>query len=354
MKLLGEPKPGIATAFMEFGIVIATSLLIFFLLFYLIKAWAKKRKHYLPELINIHFRLPGLCLMICAIISGSLPAFKSFVKNSVYNFISHAAQILLICSIAYLVLKMVTFLYDWIIKYYLNKAYKDYTLRSVRTKFNLLKKIIHIIVIVITVAVIITTFEQARQLGTTLLASAGIAGIVIGFAAQKSLGTLFSGIQIAITQPIKLDDTVVVEDQFGTIGEITLTYAVVNTWAGKRLIVPINYFLENTFENWTRVSPEVVGQVKIFTDYSLPVDEIRKKIKEWVEINPLWDKRRCSVLVIDANDKTMTIRATMSAKDSDDAWDLECQLREKLITYIQQNYPESLPLLRVKQLPPKT
>jgi small-conductance mechanosensitive channel len=184
-------------------------------------------------------------------------------------------------------------------------------------------------------------------MGTTILASAGVVGIVLGFAAQKSLGTLFSGIQIIVSQPIRIGDVVVVENEFGTIGEINLTFVVIQTWDGRRLIVPINYFLEKTFESWTRVSPEVISKVKIYTDYTAPIEKIRAEFKKHLEESALWDRRNADFLVTNANDKTIELRATMSAKDSATAWDLECYIREKLITYLQQNYPEALPKTRL-------
>jgi len=191
------------------------------------------------------------------------------------------------------------------------------------------------------------TFDSIRQIGTTLLASAGVVGLVIGFAAQKSLGTLFAGLQIAIAQPIRIDDTVVVEEQFGTIGEITLTYVVINSWDGRRLVVPINYFLEHPFENWTRTSPEVVGKVKFYADYSLPVAEVREQFNKWLENEPLWDKRTSNFIVSNATENTIELRATMSARNSDDAFTLECRMREKLIGHIHNNFPQCLPQKRL-------
>ncbi|HYG51709.1 MAG TPA: mechanosensitive ion channel domain-containing protein [Flavobacteriales bacterium] len=345
-----EDKTDILTALIKLGTIAGSSLLLFYLLFYMLKTWSRKQKHYIPALVEKHFHLSGFLLVLSMAFLSAWPGFKGSVQPYAYGIVSHAAKIAQLAAFGYFIIHTVSFLFELLIKYYEKKSYKDYTLRRAKTKFILIKRILHIVVIIVVTASIISTFEQARQLGTTLMASAGIAGIVIGFAAQKSLGTLFSGIQIAITQPIKLDDTVVVENQFGTIGEITLTYVVVNTWDGKRLIVPINYFLEKTFENWTRISPEIVAQVKVYSDYTLPVADVRKKVEEWLTDNPLWDKRRWNVLVTGSDDKTMTVRATMSAKDSDDAWDLECQIREKLITYIQENYPASLPVSRLREL----
>jgi len=224
----------------------------------------------------------------------------------------------------------------------------NYSYRKAKTKFQLVERIFHFLIIFSVLAFILMTFDSIRRIGSTLLASAGVVGLIIGFAAQKSLSTLFAGIQIAISQPIRIDDTVVVEKEFGTIGEITLTYVVVNTWDGRRLTVPINYFLEKPFENWTRTSPEVIGKVYFYADYTLPIEVVRKEFLRLVDISPLWDKRTCGFIVTDVTEKGMQLRASMSAKDSSDAYDLECYIREQLIIYIQQNYPACLPKTRIE------
>jgi hypothetical protein len=261
--------------------------------------------------------------------------------------VKHGLHLVLIACSGFFLLKLTAFFRDMLIALYARREYKDYTLRSARTRFQLIQRVVNIVIITAVIISMLITFDAVKQFGSALLASAGVAGIVLGFAAQKSLGSLFAGIQLALSQPVKIDDTVVVEGQFGTVGEISLTYVVVNTWDGKRLIVPISYFLENSFENWTRSSPEVIGKVKIYADYTLPVDVIRAEFQKWVQASPLWDKRKSGLLVTDADDKTIEIRMTMSAKDSDDAFDLECIMREKLITFIRENYPSALPTSRV-------
>ncbi|HDT14585.1 MAG TPA: mechanosensitive ion channel, partial [Firmicutes bacterium] len=204
------------------------------------------------------------------------------------------------------------------------------------------------VIIVLTVSLILMSFSQVRHIGVSMLASAGILGIVIGFAAQKTLGNLIAGIQIAILQPIRLDDVVIIEGEWGRIEEITLTFVVVRIWDLRRLVVPISYFLENPFQNWTRTSADLLGTVFIYTDYSVSVDEIRAELDRILENNPLWDKKFKGVQVTDATEKTVEVRALMSTADSSKGWDLRCEVREKLLKFLQEKHPESLPRIRLE------
>jgi len=321
---------------------------LYLLLFAFIKRRARKEHHVFPQLLQKYIYLPGLLLVISFALLADFSLVERYLYASLAQFVRHALYILVIISFAWLIMRGFTVFRELALRRYKEENPTDFTPRRAKTKFVLIQRLLNFMIVVAAVAAVLMTFDSVRQVGSTLLASAGVVGIVLGFAAQKSLGTLFAGIQIAIAQPIRLNDVVVVEDQFGTIGEITLTYVVVHTWDGRRLMVPINYFLENSFENWTRVTPEVVGKVKIRADYSLPVDEVRKEFKRWLETSELWDGQKSGFLVTGADERTIEVRATMSARNSDDAWDLECQIREKLITYIRENHPYALPRARVE------
>src|SRR5437762_11605377 len=189
-------------------------------------------------------------------------------------------------------------------------------------------------------------FDPVRQFGTSILASAGIAGIVIGFAAQKTLGNVLAGIQIALTQPLLIGDIVVVEGEFGQIEEITLTYVTVRTWDLRRLVVPITQLVEKSFQNWSRVSTDLLGTVILYLDYQAPMGELRKELKRLVESNPKWDKRVCGLQVTDAKQSTIEVRALISGSDPGKLGDLRCEVREGLIDFLVRNYPESLPRSR--------
>lgn len=220
--------------------------------------------------------------------------------------------------------------------------------RQVHTQIKVTHKIAAVFIFLITVALALTTFNSVKQIGISILASAGVFGIIIGFAAQKMLGNLLAGIHIALAQPIRLDDVVIVEGEWGRIEEITLTYVVVKIWDERRLVLPISYFTEKPFQNWTRTSSKILGSVFIYTDYQMPVQKLREKLTELLKDNPLWDKD-CNVLqVTNATERTVELRALMSATDAARAWDLRCQIREGLIQYMQEAFPQHLPKTRIE------
>jgi small-conductance mechanosensitive channel len=224
--------------------------------------------------------------------------------------------------------------------------------RTIQTQFRVVQRIAVLIIVVLALGGILMSFDTFRLIGTSLLASAGIAGIIIGFSAQKTLSTIVAGIQIAFTQPIRIDDVVIVEGEWGRIEEITLTYVVVRIWDLRRLVVPITYFLEQPFQNWTRTESDILGSVFLFTDYTVPVEALREELDRICreETAGLWDGEVCLLQVTDASERAMTLRALVSARDAGSAWDLRCLVREKLLQFLQQEYPEALPRVRVLPL----
>jgi small-conductance mechanosensitive channel len=216
------------------------------------------------------------------------------------------------------------------------------------TQIKVFKGIASSIIIVVAISISLLTFEQARTIGVSLLTSAGIIGIIVGFAAQKSIGLILAGIQIAITQPIRLDDVVVVEDEWGKIEEITLTYVVVKIWDERRLVLPITWFLEKPFQNWTRSAANIIGTVFIYVDYSFPVESIRTILPEMLKENTNWDKRVVNVQVTKVTEQYKEVRILVSSSDSSKNWDLRTQIRKKLIDFINDNYPETFAKIRIK------
>lgn len=224
--------------------------------------------------------------------------------------------------------------------------------RKIHTQIKVFERIAVVLVVFFTLAMALLSFEAIRQVGLSLLASAGIAGIIIGFAAQKSLSMLLAGFQLAITQPIRLDDVVIVEGEWGKIEEITLTYVVVAIWDKRRLVVPVNYFIDTPFQNWTRQTSEILGTVFIYVDYGFPVNVLRDFMTQSLAENPYWDGKVNVLQVTDCTERSMEIRALASAKDSGTAWDLRVKLREDLIEFIRLNYPAYLPKDRIKMEEP--
>jgi small-conductance mechanosensitive channel len=195
------------------------------------------------------------------------------------------------------------------------------------------------------------TFPAVRHIGTSLLASAGLAGLIVGMAARSTLTNVIAGIQVAISQPIRIDDAVVVEGEWGWIEEIDASYVVVRIWDLRRLIVPLSYFIEKPFQNWTRTRADLLGTVMIYTDFTAPVEEIRQELLRILKSTPLWDGKTWGLQVTDATYQSMQLRALMSARNGPTAFDLRCYVRENLIKFLQEKFPASLPQGRNRNIP---
>lgn len=215
--------------------------------------------------------------------------------------------------------------------------------RKIHTQIKVFKNLLVFLIVFFTVSVALLSFETIRQLGVSLLASAGVAGVIIGFAAQKSISMLLSGFQLAITQPIKLDDVVIVEGERGRVEEITLTYVVVVLWDMRRMVLPVNYFIDMPFQNWSHKSTDLIGNVIIYVDYNFPVDVLREYMTKFLQKSSHWDGDVNRLLVTDCTEKSMQLKALASGKDTTSVRALQVELREELITFIQKNYPNSLP-----------
>lgn len=224
--------------------------------------------------------------------------------------------------------------------------YDDYKKRRLETRVQMVRRLLVFVILVVAIAAILMNFKEVRQIGTGLLASAGVAGVIAGFAAQKSLSTIIAGLQVAITQPMRIDDVVIVEGEWGTIEEITLTYVVIRVWDQRRLIVPITYFLEKSFQNWTRNSSDLIGTVFLYADFLIPVEEIRAEVQRVVHASKLWDKRVFVVQVTDFRSDCVEIRILASAGTSPILFDLRCEIREKILVFLQDHYPSAFPRVR--------
>jgi len=270
------------------------------------------------------------------------------VEPEVYDLPGHIIALLLIALVAWFLIRMAYVLEDYVTSRFDVGVRDNLRARKIHTQFKVLKRIAVVVVGILAFGTMLMTFERVRQLGTTILASAGVVGIVVGMAAQRTIATFIAGLQIAITQPIRVDDVVIVENEWGRIEEITLTYVVVRIWDLRRLIVPITYFIEKPFQNWTRVSADILGTVFIYTDYTVPVDAIREQLQKILNESEHWDKKVCVLQVTSATDRTMELRALMSAEDASAAWTLRCEVREKLLEFIKAEYPQALPKLRAE------
>ena len=219
--------------------------------------------------------------------------------------------------------------------------------RKLHTQYNILERVIIFIIIVVTIGLMLISIESIKEIGVGIFASAGVVGIIVGLSAQKMVGAVLAGIQIAISQPFRIDDAVVVEGEWGWIEEIKLTYVVVRIWDKRRLVLPTTYFLEKPFQNWTRTTADILGTVFIFTDYNISVDVLREELTRLLNNTDLWDRKVNVIQVTDSKQNYMELRILVSASSSPRAWDLRVHVREKMIEFIQKNYPESLPKTRI-------
>jgi small-conductance mechanosensitive channel len=220
--------------------------------------------------------------------------------------------------------------------------------RRVHTQFQLFRRLLIGFVVVIDAGVLLWTFNDPRiwHYGSGLLASAGIASLIIATAAKSTAANFFAGLQIALTEPIRIDDVVVIQGEWGRIEEINSAYVVGKIWDLRRLIVPLNYFIENSFQNWTREASDIMGTAFLYVDYSIPVEELRKQLETIVHPSPLWNKKTCGLQVTNLTDRSMELRCLMSSRNSSENFDLRCLVREKMTAWIQQNYPDAFPTTR--------
>lgn len=216
------------------------------------------------------------------------------------------------------------------------------------TQTRMLQRVVNVLIIVITGSVALMTFDSVRQYGVSLLASAGAAGLIVGLALQPVLKNLIAGIQLAMTQPIRIDDALIVEGEWGNVEEITSTYVVMRLWDWRRMILPLSYFIEKPFQNWTRENADLIGTVMLYLDHTAPVEAIRRKTQEILAASPLWDKRVLAVQVTDFKQTTMEVRILASAASAPRVFDLRCEIREKVIAFLQQEHAYALPRFRTE------
>lgn len=330
--------------FILWGILIISA--IYGLLYVILSRAGKDPRNILPIDFANRIRIPLILFLVAAL--GKV-AFTSglFRIDRIGKWVSQLSTLGLILSITWFLIVMLRVIKNRILRRYNMDIPDNLKARKVYTQFLVLENIAIFLIIIMAMGVALMSFESIRSLGLSLLGSAGIAGIIVGFAAQKTLATLMAGIQIAITQPIRLKDVVIVEGEWGEIEEITLTYVVVRIWDKRRLIIPSIYFIENPFQNWSRHTADILGTVFLYLDYKVPIQEIRKEQSRILQCTDLWDGKVDVVQVTETTERTIEVRLLVSAKNSGEAFDLRALLREKMIIFLQNHYPDSLPKYRI-------
>jgi small-conductance mechanosensitive channel len=260
----------------------------------------------------------------------------------------HWNGVLLIGLFTWLATAAVRGVADGVIKRHPSDVADNLHARRILTQTRVLSHTAVGVLLVAGVAFMLMTFPGVRQLGASLLASAGVAGLVVGLAAKSVFSNLIAGLQIALAQPIRIDDVLVVTGEWGRVEEITGSYVVLRLWDERRLIVPLQWFIENPFENWTRQGSDLLGTVLLWVDYGLPLDPLREEVKRVCDAAPEWDRRVCAVQVTDSNERGMQVRVLVSSASSGANFDLRCKLREALLTFIARDYPGALPRLRAE------
>jgi small-conductance mechanosensitive channel len=349
MELLKHWNPWLWSTVVAVGTVIL-ALLARFLFFLVLKRIAQRSQ----TALNLVFRRIEKASWWIFPLLGFLVALPAIsLPPNILTPVRHAVGLGLIATTAWLVILVSEVASEVISARYRIDSADNLLARKVQTQFQLLHRIVVVVVMIVALAVMLMTFPEIRAIGTSLLASAGLAGLIVGMAMRPTLASLVAGVQIALTQPIRIEDSVVVEGEWGWIEEIGTTHVVVRIWDLRRLVLPLSYFIEHPFQNWTRTSAELLGTVSLWVDYTIPVEELRRELRRLVESNDNWKGDVCVLQVVDASDHAVQVRALMDARDAGKAWELRCYVREKLIEFLQQRYPDSLPRFRtdVKALP---
>lgn len=289
----------------------------------------------------------ALGLVFCLLaLSGTLKAATDDLP--LMGAIQQVTTLLLILAITWAAVRLTSAIGEVIVA--LNPVLEGHwkRARKVETQTRFLVRALNILIVIIGFGAALMTFESVQHMGASLLASAGVGGLILGFAARPVLSNLLAGMQIALTQPFRIDDVLHVQGEWCWVEEVTATYVVLRVWDLRRLVVPLQWFIENPFQNWSRNTADLLGAVFIWVDYTMPVEPLRQEFNRLLEQSNLWDGKLATVQVTDSNDQAMQVRFLMSASDSSRNWDLRCAVREGLVTFTQEHYPAQLPRVRAR------
>jgi small-conductance mechanosensitive channel len=325
---------------------IGLALLAHLLFFSLLKRVTKTRGSVFYDRLRKHEAGPTRLLLP---VLGLMTVLPWMPLNPVTSgHLTHATSLLLIGCVAWAMVALLDVVQEFAAHQQSLTLADNLAARRMNTQVQVLRHIGVVLIVILSVAIMVMTFPNVRHVGESLFASAGLAALVAGLAARTTLSSLLAGVQIALSQPMRLEDAVVIEGEWGWIEEITMTYVVVRIWDLRRLIVPLSYFIEKPFQNWTRQTADLLGTVFIYADYTLPIEPVRQELKRILESTKLWDGKVWNLQVTNTTANVIELRALMSASNGSMAWDLRCYAREKLVEFIQQKYPESLPRTRAE------
>ena len=305
-------------------------------------------RHPVLERIIAGTRKPARLALLVFALAVTLPAAP--LNDGIAQVVSHILFITTIGLLGWVAIAAVHIAADiYLMRFRIDVA-DNLLARKHYTQIRIMVRVADILVLVLTIGFALMTFDSVRQYGVSLFASAGVAGLVAGLAARPVLSNLFAGVQLAMTQPIRIDDVVIVENEWGWVEEITSTYVVIRIWDLRRLVVPLSYFIEKPFQNWTREGAAILGSVMLYLDFAAPIDAIRKEAQRIAEASPDWDHKVVGVQVTDTKPDTIEVRILVSAGAAGQAWNLRCEVREKIITFLQRKHPEALPRRRFERV----
>lgn len=277
-----------------------------------------------------------------------LPLLQKGFSPEVSRFLLRSAKIYLVASAAWLSIGAV-FLMEIVFRKYFDVSVADNLhARKFQTQFVIFKRLLLTLIVFLAFSIVLLSIDDFRRIGTSLLASVGVVGIVVGFAAQKTVATILAGIQLAVSQPIRIDDVVVAEGEWGRVEQISFTYVVLRLWDLRRLVLPTTYFLERPFQNWTRISADLIATAYFRVDFSAEVEKLRERFFTILGSTPLWDGKAKALQVTDCGERSLEIRALMSAANGSSAWDLRCLVREEMTAWLRDEHPEWLPKVRLR------
>ncbi|MDQ1715723.1 MAG: hypothetical protein QOC60_1668 [Frankiaceae bacterium] len=308
---------------------------------------ALAQRHQRPRLDRLHSVLfrPFATTVVGA--AAMIAVGSAHIGDSAHNVIWHIALVVTVFACAWLIVKVLFFAEEEALTKLPLDVENNRTTRRRRTQINILRRLTGAGVSIVAIGVVLTSFTELRGIGQSLLASAGVAGVVVGLAAQATLGNWIAGIQLAFTDALRLDDVVVTEGEWGRVEDLTLTHVVLHLWDERRLVLPTSYFTTTPFQNWTRNDSRVVGAVAIHVDFATPMEELRTETLRILEQSALWDRVMWVVQVVDTSETNMIVRVLASSPDASTSWDLRCEIREGLLTWLQLQHPESLPRTRL-------
>lgn len=327
-------------------IAVLLGLAVDFVVTQVVRFIVRRRSFQTVALLKVHARwafyvfMPALFFLLATNIQSERFLHRHPVADK-------AAEVLFLLAAIWLVIQVLKVAELRLIREYDTTQDVNLSQRKFVTQVRFFRRLLAIGVIIVGASLLLITFQGSRKVGLSVLTSAGVVSVLIGFAAQKTLANLMAGIQIAFNQQIRLDDAVVVEKEWGRVEEINLTSVVVRLWDRRRLILPITYFVETPFENWTRSDASLTGSVFLYLDYNVPVDKIRQKARELAEADPLWNGEVFAVQVTETQPTCIVIRVLVSAQDAPSSFDLRCHIREQLVAFVRDEYPQSLPQTRL-------